>query len=311
MHKEDRVADLDKRALRNAFGSFMTGVTVVTTLDANKAPIGFTANSFTSVSLDPPLLLISLAKSSSNLANFQAAEGFAVNILNEQQRDAANVFASRVEDRFAKVAWYRSPQGRPLLKDVCAWFDCSMHQQVEAGDHLLLIGRIEAFDQDLERDGLGYVRGAFYHPSLIERASASLRSDQPVSVTAVIDREDKVYLEEEGDGTLRLPRLPLNPGEGHPQAYRRLLGKLGLTASIGFLFSVYADAEGHSQTVAYRCVSEDGTPLDGRFYAQEEIDFDRLADADTHFVLQRYFGERSRGNYGVYFSNHVLSPGQA
>ncbi len=305
------MTELDKRALRNAFGSFMTGVTVVTALDQDKAPIGFTANSFTSVSLDPPLLLISLAKSSSNLAIFEAADGFAVNILSEQQRGLANVFASKVEDRFAKVAWFRSPDGRPLLKDVCAWFDCSMHQQVDAGDHLLLIGHIQAFEHDRERDGLGYVRGAFYHPSLIERASASLRSDKPVSVTAVIDREDHVYLERAEDDSLRLPRLPLHAGEGHPQAYRRLLGSLGLTASIGFLFSVYADAEGQRQTVAYRCVSEDGTPIGGRFFAQEEIDFDALSDPDTRFVLQRYFGEKSRGNYGIYFSDHLLSPEKA
>lgn len=93
----------DPRALRDAFGAFATGVTVVTASDAAGKPIGFTANSFTSVSLDPPLLLVCLAKSSRNYESMTSAGRFAINVLSETQKDVSNTFARPVEDRFAAV----------------------------------------------------------------------------------------------------------------------------------------------------------------------------------------------------------------
>ncbi|QUS37196.1 hypothetical protein GR316_12530 (plasmid) [Falsirhodobacter algicola] len=153
----------DPRALRDAFGCFMTGVTVVTAEDPSGAPVGFTANSFASVSLDPPLLLVSIARGSRNLAAFRAAEGFAVNILAEDQKDISSVFARPVEDRFAGLDWRRGPVGAPVIAGVSAWFDCHMHERVEAGDHVILIGRIGGFDAT-PAPGLGYYRGGYIAP---------------------------------------------------------------------------------------------------------------------------------------------------
>ena len=115
--RDTRMTLENRRLLRDAFGTFMTGVTVVTTLDEAGAPIGFTANSFSSVSLDPPLLLVSIAKTSGNYARFMAAKGFAINILAEGQKDVSNTFAKPVEDRFsdrALAAWpaWRAHVGR-------------------------------------------------------------------------------------------------------------------------------------------------------------------------------------------------------
>jgi flavin reductase (DIM6/NTAB) family NADH-FMN oxidoreductase RutF len=104
---------IDPRALRDAFGCFMTGVTVVTTVDAAGTPQGFTANSFSSVSLDPPLLLVSLANSSRNLDSFAKGAGFAVNILAEGQKDISATFARPSEDRFANLYWRKGPVGNP------------------------------------------------------------------------------------------------------------------------------------------------------------------------------------------------------
>ena len=137
---------IDPRALRNAFGTFMTGVTVVTSHDADGNPLGFTANSFTSVSLDPPLVLVCLANSSQNYDALTQAKGFAVNVLSEGQKDVSNTFARPVEDRFSAVNWQNGPHGSPVFNDVSAWFDCSMHQTVPAGDHVILIGKVEAFE---------------------------------------------------------------------------------------------------------------------------------------------------------------------
>ena len=131
-----------RKELRQAFGAFATGVTVVTTLTPDGEPIGFTANSFTSVSLDPPLLLVCIAKSSTNLQSFSHCEHFAINVLSETQKDVSARFASRVEDRFADTLWQRGSAGTPLIDGAVAWFECSTDNLVDAGDHLILIGRV-------------------------------------------------------------------------------------------------------------------------------------------------------------------------
>ena len=99
------IQTVDPRALRDAFGAFPTGVTVVTACDGDGNPIGFTANSFTSVSLNPPLLLVCLAKTSRNFATMTGTPHFAINVLSETQKDVSNTFARPVEDRFAAVEW--------------------------------------------------------------------------------------------------------------------------------------------------------------------------------------------------------------
>lgn len=136
---------MDPRALRRALGSFVTGVTVVTTLDGEGRPRGLTANSFTSVSLDPPLVLVCIAQASSSCAVFAACGGFAVNVLGEEQRPLCDRFAARSADRFAGVAWAAGATGAPRLEGSLASLDCSVHGRVPAGDHMILIGRIEDY----------------------------------------------------------------------------------------------------------------------------------------------------------------------
>lgn len=148
------------RALRRAFGAFATGVTVVTTCDESGQPFGFTANSFTSVSLDPPLLLVCLAKSSSSLETFRRCTGFAVNILSEGQEEISRRFASRRADRFDGVAAAPGGEASPILADTSAWFDCALKQCVDAGDHVILIGRVNDFGAS-ERAPLIYLQGAY------------------------------------------------------------------------------------------------------------------------------------------------------
>ena len=178
----------NRRLLRDAFGTFMTGVTVVTTLDEAGAPIGFTANSFSSVSLDPALLLVSIAKTSGNYARFMATKGFAINILSESQKDVSNTFAKPVENRFATVKWQIGPHGAPILHGVSAWFDCSTHQVIDAGDHAILIGKVAAFEASGQA-GLGYYRGSYFTPA---QAGAALASGPAVVVSALIEQDGHV-----------------------------------------------------------------------------------------------------------------------
>lgn len=135
---------MDPRHFRNALGRFTTGVTIVTCLDAAGQPVGLTANSFNSLSLDPPLLLWSLRSASPSMGAFKAAPRFAVNVLAEAQVELSRRFASRSEDRFADLAWAQGEHGSPVLAGCAAVFECETLTHQVAGDHRLFIGRVLA-----------------------------------------------------------------------------------------------------------------------------------------------------------------------
>lgn len=159
----------DKRALRNAFGRFATGVTVITTADGSGAPVGLTVNSFSSLSLDPPLVLWSIDKSSSCRAVFEQAEGFVIHVLADGQEDLSRHFASAAGDRFASLDYGVNNRGYPLLEDSCARFQCRTAAVHEGGDHLILVGEVEAFDQS-NRPPLLFWGGRYHHVASSERA---------------------------------------------------------------------------------------------------------------------------------------------
>jgi len=150
----------DSRALRDALGAFATGVTIVTARARDGEPVGFTANSFTSVSLDPPLLLVCLAHTAASYGIFCDTESFAVNVLKAGQEETAKRFAKRGEDKFGATAWVPGVRGAPLIEGSLARFDCAMHRRVEAGDHDVLLGRVLAFSRD-EGGALIYHSGSF------------------------------------------------------------------------------------------------------------------------------------------------------
>ncbi|WP_395944493.1 flavin reductase family protein [Brevundimonas sp.] len=154
-------AGSDPRTLRDALGCFATGVTVVTTTDEEGRPVGLTANSFSSVSLDPPLILFCLARSSSNLERFRQAEHFAINVLHIGQQPMSGAFARSNAERFEGVVWEAWETGAPILSGSLASFECATHQVVEAGDHLVFIGRVTRARFEPRRDPLLYFRGRY------------------------------------------------------------------------------------------------------------------------------------------------------
>jgi 4-hydroxyphenylacetate 3-hydroxylase, reductase component len=135
------------RALRNCLAQFATGVTVITCLDANGKPVGVTANSFSSLSLEPALVLWSIVTKSSSRAAFESFGYFAVNILSERQQDLAMVFSKPSDDRFAQVDTTTGIQGLPLIEGSLAQFECKVTQEIEQGDHIIMIGEVLAFRQ--------------------------------------------------------------------------------------------------------------------------------------------------------------------
>ena len=128
---------------RAALGMFATGVTIVTARAADGAPVGLTANSFNSVSLKPPLVLWSLARSAGSMPAFERGSHYAINILAADQHALAERFASKAADRFADVAFREGAGGAPVLEGAAAVFECFNRSRYEEGDHVIFVGQVE------------------------------------------------------------------------------------------------------------------------------------------------------------------------
>lgn len=140
------MAHFDPKTYRNALGQFATGVTIITTRDADGAPVGVTANSFNSVSLDPPLILWSLSKAARSMAAFERAGHFAVHILASDQDALANRFASRIEDKFAGLEI--GDEGLPYIRGSSARLVCTTRHLYEGGDHVIMVGEVIDYETD-------------------------------------------------------------------------------------------------------------------------------------------------------------------
>lgn len=173
---------LDSAAFRRCLGEFATGVTIITT-QAGDLRAGVTANSFSSLSLDPPLILWSIGRSSRSLEAFQKGTHFAINILSLDQVKVSQLFASKETDKFAHVAWEAGIGGSPLIDGALASFECETSAIHDAGDHLLLIGHVKRFTRR-EGRGLLFVQGRYGaagdHPDL-EAPQGAAAGQAPLS----------------------------------------------------------------------------------------------------------------------------------
>lgn len=136
-------ANFDPLLLRKAMGCFPTGVAILTTQGANGAFVGLTVNSFTSLSLDPPLILWALSARSASLRAFESAGHFAVNILADDQVAISRRFASTVSSKFQGIAIHAGLSGAPLIEGCSAHIECRTHSAQPGGDHVLFVGRVE------------------------------------------------------------------------------------------------------------------------------------------------------------------------
>jgi flavin reductase (DIM6/NTAB) family NADH-FMN oxidoreductase RutF len=151
---------------RTALGLFATGVTIVTARAPDGSLVGLTANSFNSVSLNPPLVLWSLSQAASSMAAFRTGSHYAINILAADQQALAQRFASRHADRFADVAFVEGQSGAPLLSGAVASFECFNRSRYAEGDHVIFVGEVECCSHQLGTSPLLYHGGKFYteHP---------------------------------------------------------------------------------------------------------------------------------------------------
>ena len=150
----------DTRAFRQCLGKFATGVTVVTCCDGAGNPCGITANSFSSVSLEPPLVLWNIAKVSNSLQAYREAKHFAINVLAENHKDLSAHFARSDHTLFRDIEYSLSADGAPLLPGTLAAFECRTHEIHDCGDHYIIIGEVLRFTSS-EKDPLLFYGGSY------------------------------------------------------------------------------------------------------------------------------------------------------
>lgn len=153
---------IDPRELRDVLGCFATGVAVVTSVGDEGKPVGMTINSFSSVSLDPPLVLWSIGLKSPSRSAYAKHTSFAINIMGSETKDLSLHFARPSEDKFADVDWAPGHDGAPVLKDALATLECSVENRIVAGDHEIYIGRVVRLAQN-DGEPLLFHRGKFAH----------------------------------------------------------------------------------------------------------------------------------------------------
>jgi flavin reductase (DIM6/NTAB) family NADH-FMN oxidoreductase RutF len=134
---------IERNELRRVMGHFATGVTIITTVSKDGVPFGLTANAFTSVSLDPPLLLISVDKKAESFPHFEESKVFTVNVLSEEQEGLSRKFAVSGGDKFQGVAYHTGANGVPILDGMLAYLECKLYAAYDGGDHTLFLGEIE------------------------------------------------------------------------------------------------------------------------------------------------------------------------
>jgi flavin reductase (DIM6/NTAB) family NADH-FMN oxidoreductase RutF/DNA-binding IclR family transcriptional regulator len=307
---------LDSRRFRQVLGNYPTGVSVITAIDVHGVPVGMAVGTFTSVSLDPPLVAFLPDKTSTSFPRIRTAASFCVNVLAADQDDVCRAFAARGGDKFAEISWSPAPSGAPRLDGVAAWIDCDLHSVGDAGDHLLVMGRVRDLDGDgnklplvffqggygrfsplslvamPEPDIIGHLRHADLARGELERIAAETGAEC-VATAAVGDQLVVVA----GAGDARRSRSRTRVGQRSP--FLPPLGALfvaGTDDVDAWLDQAGPDGGGTSRG-AYRSmlerVRERGWSLS-------------LADA-THTELERALGRYSDGDRSPAYVDHIRS----
>jgi len=150
----------DDKLFRSVLGHFATGVTIITAMDGEE-PVGMAANSFTSLSLDPPLILFCVAHTSSTWPRIEQAGTFAVNILGEDHEELSQLFAKKGADRFSATPWRIGVSGAPVLEEAIAYLDCRFEAEYPGGDHKIIVGRVLDLDMREGSRPLLFFKGGY------------------------------------------------------------------------------------------------------------------------------------------------------
>jgi len=173
---------IDPRRLRAGFAQFMTGVVVVTTAKAEGGWAGVTVNSFTSLSLDPPLLLWCIGRRSNCRRHFERASRFSVSVLSSRQQKISNNFARPSVSTWEHVPVIRTPEGDLLIQGATATFQCRTDSRHRGGDHVIVVGRVEKYSMDERAQPLGFFQGAY--GSFTRDQGDAYRIDSAISIAS-------------------------------------------------------------------------------------------------------------------------------
>lgn len=297
--------DFDRQEFRRALGQYPTGVTVITTVEPNGTPRGFTANSFASVSLDPPLLLVCIAKSAASCEAFCEASSFAINILEEGQKDISGLFATQRPDKFQIAPWREGNAGAPLIEGALAWFECQRQDRVEAGDHIILIGRVTDFAYR-DSQPLGYLRGRYFTPGLEALLVDALAKGAGTVIGAIFERDGAFLLdEEETTGALSVPAVG---ADGTPASLAELEKRIsdnGLEASIDFVYAVFENQGLGRVSIYYRGRVSGNAPRGMTYVPLAKVPWQKISDDPCRIMLQRYANEASQGGFAIYMGDET------
>lgn len=294
------MSTIDSRELRNAFGSFMTGVTVVTAVSDSGEKVGFTANSFTSVSVDPALLLVCPSNKLSSFEVFNSCRHFAVNILAEDQQDISNTFASGKGDRFADIAWHADEHGCPIIDGCVAHFSCSTYNTSDAGDHILLIGQIQQFATN-DKPGLGYSRGGYFSLGMEHKAEEV--ANLVGKVGAIVEYRNQLLLQKTEQG-YTLPQVPTCKDQGSKKTLQQYLQQQGLNCRVDAVYSIYENPAADAFSSFYRAVAEDDNCGEqGEYVNINELKNIQFASTDLQSMLGRYVHEKHNGVFRLYIGD--------
>ncbi|MBF0817166.1 flavin reductase [Microbacterium paludicola] len=164
--------EIDARRFRDVLGHYASGITIVTGHDGDE-PIGFTCQSFYSVSVDPPLVSFSVMKTSTTYPRIAPTGRFAVNVLSRDQTDVSAQFARKGTDKWAGIDWSPAASGNPVIAETLMWVDCELWAEHDAGDHLIVIGKVTELSPERWHDGepLLFFKGRYRHLREIDQAA--------------------------------------------------------------------------------------------------------------------------------------------
>lgn len=297
--------DCDRRVFRDMLGSFMTGVTVVATRGTDGGNRAFTANSFTSVSLDPPLVLVCLAKNSGSFDVFAEASSFSISVLGDWQRSMSNAFASRDPSVKAEALAKLGGATVPYVEGSLAIMVCDRDQVIDAGDHVILIGAVKSF-QSSNGQPLGYFRGGYVGFGLAVRELEQLGA--PLFVGGLLECDGQVLLcRRVGSDRWELPGAALTSGEQHSDVLRAIFARLGIRAEASLLYSLFQETGERRTTMMFSVEAAgpvDATPAGGlevRLFSMEDRPWELIDGYMKQGMLHRFYREREAGCFGIYY----------
>jgi flavin reductase (DIM6/NTAB) family NADH-FMN oxidoreductase RutF len=298
--------EADANSLRRAFGAFASGVTVVATRLPNGETRAFTANSFSSVSLDPPLALVCLGKNSASLNAFETCETFSISVLEASQRGVSSAFASR--DVAVKVGASKNlvDDDAPYLPNSLATFLCNRHSVVDAGDHVILIGQIQKYRVN-EGQPLGFFRGGYVS------VGPDISNMQPLQASVlmggVLGYEGKVLLQRRPSSQQwEIPMTRPRRGQRPDTALHDVFNVLGIQVTMSVPFSFFQERGEDDMTMIFAVQSQGdiatGKPADGTeiaLFGFDDEPWTLVQGEMKQGLIRRYLREMAAGLYSVYF----------